>query len=99
MCRAYSPVSSEKYAMRLPSGDQAGDRSAAPVVLVRLRASPFSAGTVTISPCTSKTARAPAGEIDAARMERPTRSKRGRTSGRSPASAMFTLRGFAAFRS
>jgi methylmalonyl-CoA mutase N-terminal domain/subunit len=41
------------------SGDQDGSRSAMPGLRVRLRMSPFSAGTVRISPCTSKTARTP----------------------------------------
>ena len=54
--------------MRLPSGDQAGSRSATAGLLVRLRMSPFSAGTVTISPWISKTARAPVGEMLAFRM-------------------------------
>src|ERR1035438_8283271 len=51
MCSAYSPDSSEKYAMVLPSGDHAGVRSMTPGVLVKLRTSPFSAGTVRTSPC------------------------------------------------
>ena len=49
---------------RLPVG---GPRRAyapsRPGVLVRLRISPFSAGTVMISPCASKTARTPVGEM------------------------------------
>ena len=49
--------------MDLPSGDQAGSRSATTAELVILRMSPFSAGTVKISPCASKTARAPVGDI------------------------------------
>ena len=48
--------------MVLPSGLHDGLRSAAPEVLVRLRVSPFSAGTVKISPCASNAARAPVGE-------------------------------------
>ena len=48
--------------MVLPSGLHEGSRSAVPGVLVRLRVSPFSAGTVKISPWASKTARAPVGE-------------------------------------
>src|SRR5215813_7028215 len=50
MCNAYSPDSSEKNAMDLPSGDQAGSRSATVVLCVKLRTSPFSPGTVRISP-------------------------------------------------
>ena len=49
--------------MDLPSGDHAGVRSITPGVLVRLRTSPFSAGTVSTSPCASNTARTPVGEM------------------------------------
>ena len=83
-CKAYSPDSSEKYAMVLPSGDQAGSRSITAVVLVRFRASPFSAGTVMMSPRASKTARAPVGEICALWSFFPTLTKCSRTSGISP---------------
>ena len=65
MCKAYSPDSSDKYAMLWPSGDQRGSRSITPVVCVRLRGSPFSAGTVMISPRASNTARTPFGEMSA----------------------------------
>ncbi len=44
MCKAYSPDSSEKYAIRRPSGAHAGSRSMTPGVLVRLRVSPCEAG-------------------------------------------------------
>src|SRR5262245_62111490 len=84
MCNAYSPDSSEKYAIHLPSGDHDGSRSATPVVLVRLRASPFSAGTLMISPRDSKTARAPVGEIAALEMRVPTFSNFGRRASISP---------------
>jgi hypothetical protein len=67
MCSSYSPDSSEKYAMDFPSGDQTGSRSKTPGEFVRLRGSPFSAGTVRISPRASKTARAPFGEMSAFR--------------------------------
>jgi hypothetical protein len=50
MNSAYSPLCSEKYAIELPSGDHAGDRSITPGVLVMLRMSPLSAGAVRISP-------------------------------------------------
>jgi hypothetical protein len=53
--------------MLCPSGDHTGSRSITLVLLVRLRGSPFSAGTVRISPRASKTARAPLGEISAFR--------------------------------
>ena len=48
--------------MLLPSGDHCGSRSITPGVLVRLRGSPFSAGTVMISPRAANTARAPLGD-------------------------------------
>ena len=59
----YSPLSSLNQEIRVPSGDQAGVRSAAPEVRVRFLTSPFSAGTVKISPRASNTARLPEGEI------------------------------------
>ena len=64
----YSPLSSVKYAIDLPSGDHAGERSFAAGDCVRFRSSPYSAGTVTISPRYSNAARAPAGEIATLRM-------------------------------
>ena len=67
----------------MPSGDQAGERSCAPGVLVRLRASPFSAGTVTISPRNSNAARAPDGDSDAFRIQLAPLTKRARVSRRS----------------
>jgi hypothetical protein len=48
--------------MVLPSGSRRGRARPRREVLVRLRVSPFSPGTVKISPCASKTARAPVGE-------------------------------------
>ena len=71
--------------MDLPSGDQAGERSWTPGVSVRLRGSPFSAGTVTISPRNSKTARAPLGETAAFRIHCEPLTKRSRSSARSVA--------------
>ena len=47
---SYSPVSSVKKAIHLPSGLHAGLRSATPSVRVRLRGTPFSAGAVQMSP-------------------------------------------------
>jgi hypothetical protein len=58
----YSPEASERYAIHLPSGDQAGSRSRAPVVRVRLRTSPFSAGTLNSSPRASTAARLAEGD-------------------------------------
>ncbi len=69
--------------MRVPSGDHSGDRSWAPGLAVRLRASPFSAGTVTISPRNSKTARAPDGEMPTLRMYSGPLTNRARVSRRS----------------
>ena len=63
-----------------------------PVVFVRLRASPFSAGTERISPRASKTARAPVGESDPLRMRSPTFCKRGRTEAMSALIVTSTLR-------
>ena len=71
--------------MDFPSGDQAGSRSTTSVVFVKLRMSPFSAGTVRISPRTPKTARAPVGEMPAKRIRCGSIFwKCGRTSARSP---------------
>src|SRR5262245_28832844 len=53
---AYAPEASEKYAIDVPSGDQAGSRSATPDECVRLRMSPCFSGTVRISPRDSKSA-------------------------------------------
>src|SRR5262249_53351294 len=82
---------SEKYAIDLPSGDQAGSRSAAPGVCVRLRAWPLLAGTVKISPRASKTARAPVGDRAAFWIESLTLTKRGRAPGRSARMVTSTL--------
>ena len=48
--------------MDLPSGDHAGARSFAATERVMLRSSPFSPGTVMISPRNSSATRAPLGE-------------------------------------
>ena len=53
--------------MRAPSGAQAGYRSCEVSECVRLRLSPFLAGTVNTSPRASTTARTPVGEIAAPR--------------------------------
>ena len=53
-------------------------------VFVRLRGSPFSAGTVTISPRNSSATRAPEGESDASRTHFAPFAQRGRVSRRSP---------------
>ena len=72
-----------------PSGDHAGDRSCAAAVLVRLRGSPFSAGTVTISPRNSNAARAPVGDSVAPRTYFAPFTNRGRISTRSAATPIF----------
>ncbi len=85
---AYSPEASESQASVWPSGDQAGSRSAAPGVRERLRASPFSAGTVKTSPRVEKAARAPVGEIAAPCTPSPASTKRGRIPSRSEATVI-----------
>ena len=59
---SYSPVASERYATRLPSGDHAGARSRTPCDSVRLRVCPSFAGTLKRSPRASRITRAPLGE-------------------------------------
>ena len=66
--------------MRVPSGDHAGERSWIPLVCVKFRTSPFSAGTVTMSPRKSKTARAPDGDSDAVLIHFVPLTKRSRVS-------------------
>src|SRR5688572_23367702 len=91
MCSSYSSDASEKYAMRAPSGDHAGDRSWVAALLVRLRASPFSAGTVRISPRNSNTARAPLGEMAALRIQLAPFTKRARVSRKSDGTPSVTF--------
>src|SRR6476659_1168618 len=90
MKSSYSPDSSEKYAIRRPSGDQIGQRSCAPVVFVRFLTSPFSAGTERISPRNSTASRAPDGERDARRTYLTPFTNRGRVSCRSAATPIGT---------
>jgi hypothetical protein len=80
---SYSPDASLTYATLRPSGDHAGDRSCAPGVLVSTRGSPFSAGTLTISPRTSTASRAPLGLGDRLRTYSAPFTHRGRVSRRS----------------
>ena len=84
-CSAYSPDSSESQASFWPSGDHDGSRSATAGERVRLRTSPFSAGTVRISPRASNATRLPPGDSAGAPSFFSTFAKRGRTSGKSPA--------------
>src|SRR5260370_784346 len=74
--------------MVFPSGDHAGERSMILGVFVITRTSPFSAGTVMISPRAANTARAAFGDKWAFVSRALTFTMRSRTSGRSP--AMFT---------
>ena len=84
MTSLYSPDLSLKYEMYLPSGDQAGSRSADPLEWLRLRTSPFSAGIVKISPRASATI-ALAGRRQARFVMRAvTSSHRGIIHGKSP---------------
>ena len=76
----------------MPSGDHDGARSCAPGVFVRLRASPFSAGTVRISPRNSNTARAPVGEMAAALIQLAPLTNRSRVSRRSDDTPNVSLR-------
>src|SRR2546428_14025953 len=85
MRSSFSPDSSVNHAIDLPSGDHTGLRSLALTDCVRLRSSPFSIGTVTISPRNSNAARAPVGERLASRMYFAPLTKRGRVSLRSAA--------------
>ena len=85
--------------MDLPSGDQEGLRSCAPGDFDNTRTSPFSAGTVTISPRASKAARLPFGERAKARKAVPAFSQRGRSSLRSAATVILTSESFFDFRS
>jgi hypothetical protein len=75
--RAYAPPSSENQATLAPSGDHTGARSAASELRVRLRALPFSVGTVKISPLASMRARTPVAESDTFRAEALTSIQRG----------------------
>src|SRR5947209_1482339 len=90
MYRRYSPPRSENQASDFPSGDHAGERSFDAGVAVRLRSSPFSRGTVKMSPRNSKAARAPDGEMAVLRMYFLPLTKRGKVSTRSAATPTFT---------
>ena len=65
--RPYSPPASLNHAMREPSGDHTGWRSATPGLRVRLRHEPSFAGTLKSSPRHSKRARRPVGDRPAPR--------------------------------
>src|SRR5438034_346214 len=88
MTSVYSPDLSLKYETYLPSGDHAGSRSADPLECVRFRTSPFSAGTVKISPRASARIRLPVGERLRFVIRAVTSSHRGIIHGKSPAAVM-----------
>ena len=92
MYSLYSPDLSPKYDTNRPSGDHAGARSALPLALVRLRASPFSAGIVNTSPRASTATRRPAGEIASAVTRLVTSFHCGIIQGKSPAAEIGTTR-------
>src|SRR5678809_1677583 len=92
MTSLYSPDLSLKYETNLPSGDQAGSRSAEPLEFVRLRTSPLSAGIVKISPRASTTTRLPVGDTAMFVRRFDTSSQFGIIHGKSPAATMFTIR-------
>src|SRR5437870_4051553 len=90
MYSRYSPDRSLKYEINLPSGDQAGSRSAELLELVRLRTSPFSAGIVNISPRASTTTRFPVGDIPMLLIRADTSSQCGIIHGKSPTTVILT---------
>src|SRR6185295_13409805 len=90
MYSRYSPDLSLKYETNLPSGDQAGSRSAEPLEFVRLRTSPFSAGIVKISPRASTKTRLPVGDKEMFVMRLVTSLQFGIIQGKSPAAVMLT---------
>src|SRR5690242_3131718 len=87
----YSPDLSLKYETYFPSGDHAGARSAEPDDWVRLRTSPFSAGTVTISPRASIAARLAVGESAMLVVKRDTSFHSGIIHAKSPAAVIGTM--------
>src|SRR5258705_7253351 len=92
MTSLYSPPASLNHEMDLPSGLQAGSRSALPDALVRLRASPFSAGTVKISPRASTAARLPVGDSASDDTRVVTSFHCGIIHGKAPLAVMETMR-------
>src|SRR5215471_1198165 len=74
---SFSPDSSLQYASHLPLGDHEGDLSHAPLVLVRLMITPFSAGMLNSSPLASNTERFASGDSSKLLMLLPTFTVRG----------------------
>ena len=95
----YSPLRSLNHEIDFPSGDQAGFRSATPGVPVRFRQSPFSAGTVKMSPRASITARLPVGDSEALKIRLAIGFHCGSIQGKSPRTVMLTAVALPAFGS
>src|SRR5262245_266673 len=91
MTSLYSPDLSLKYDTNLPSGDQAGLRSAEPLEFVRFLTSPFSAGIVNTSPRASTATRLPVGDSTMFVIRLDTSSHLGIIHGKSPAALMLTM--------
>ena len=87
-----SPEASDQYAIHFPSGDQTALRSRAPLVRVRFRVLPFSAGTVKTSPRAVRTARWPPGARAKSVIRSSTFTQRVRASFRSSGRSTDTLR-------
>jgi len=83
----------------LPSGLQAGERSATPLVWVRARGLPFSAGRDQRSPRAPTAARLPEGEMLQSWMKFESSTWRVRMVGRSPGMVMVTWVAFSVPRS
>ena len=96
---SYSPVASERYAIRLPSGDHAGARSRTPCVSVRTRVCPSFAGTLKRSPRASRITRAPLGERLAPRTNSLTSFHAVPSGARSDASVIAIFAAFSVFGS
>ena len=79
-CSSYSPAGIGEVREARAVGRPRRRALVRPGVVVRLRGSPFSAGTVRISPRNSKAARAPDGETAALRIHCAPFTKRGRVS-------------------
>src|SRR5437764_15331661 len=99
MTNLYSPDLSLKYERYLPSGDQAGSRSADPLECVKLRTSPLSAGIVKISPRASTATRLPVGDRIRFVIRPATSSQLGIIQGKSPAAVISTIWVFPPFGS
>src|SRR5204863_8888133 len=95
----YSPLRSRKYHTNRPAVDHAGSRSADVLLFVRSRASPFSAGTVKISPRASMAARLPVGDSARLVARFVTSFHYGIIHGKAPAAVMVRVRSRSVFGS